>query len=55
MGALSDVQAQRAMELITEAGQQVDHQTFPTTGHSIHGESSQRFADTLVARAATLP
>ncbi len=55
MGASTDLQARRACELITAAGQPVDYQSFPTMGHSMHGQDPQLFADTLTAWAATLP
>jgi pimeloyl-ACP methyl ester carboxylesterase len=55
MGAMSDVQAQRACELVRAAGQQVDYQSFPTMGHSMHGQDPELFARTLVAWATTLP
>jgi hypothetical protein len=38
MGALSDLQAARVRELVTAAGQAVDYRSFPTMGHSMHGQ-----------------
>ncbi len=55
MGALSDLQAQRACELVSSAGQKVDYQSFPTMGHSMHGQDPELFTRTLVTWAATLP
>jgi len=55
MGAISDVQAQRVCELIGAAGQKVDYQSFPTMGHSMHGQDPELFTRTLLAWAATLP
>ncbi len=55
MGALSDLQAARARELISAAGQRVDYRSFPAMGHSMHGQDPRLFTDTLVDWAATLP
>ena len=54
MGALSDLQATRVRALIGAAGQKVDYRTFPTMGHSMHGQEPKLFRDTLVEWAATL-
>ena len=55
IGALSDLQAARARELISAAGQPVDYRSFPTMGHSMHGQDPKLFTDTLVDWAARLP
>jgi pimeloyl-ACP methyl ester carboxylesterase len=55
IGALSDLQAARARELISAAGQPVDYRSFPTMDHSMHGQDPKLFTDTLVDWAATLP
>jgi len=52
MGALSDVQAQRALELLGGAGVPVDYRSFDQMGHSMHGQDPQLFTDTLVDWAA---
>jgi pimeloyl-ACP methyl ester carboxylesterase len=54
IGALSDLQAQRAVELIRAAGQPVDVQDFPTIGHSMHGQDPNLFATTLTSWATQL-
>ena len=36
------------------AGGAVDYQSFPTMGHSMHGQDPRLFADTLARWAATL-
>jgi pimeloyl-ACP methyl ester carboxylesterase len=54
MGALSDLQAARARELVTAAGQPLDYRSFPTMGHSLHGQDPALFADTLTDWAATV-
>jgi pimeloyl-ACP methyl ester carboxylesterase len=54
MGAMSDVQAARAVELVTAAGQSLELQSFPTMGHSMHGQDPPLFAKTLVEWAAKL-
>jgi len=48
MGALSDLQAQRALSLLGEAGVTVDYRSFEQMGHSMHGQDPQLFTDTLV-------
>jgi pimeloyl-ACP methyl ester carboxylesterase len=55
MGAISDLQAARVCELVRAAGQKVDYQSFPTMGHSMHGQDPELYANTLRAWAATLP
>ncbi|HBZ71906.1 MAG TPA: alpha/beta hydrolase [Deltaproteobacteria bacterium] len=55
LGALSDVQAARVCALLASAGCDVDYQSFPTMGHSMHGQDPRLFADTLARWAATLP
>src|SRR5262245_56377454 len=47
-GALSELQAQRALALLGEAGVPVDYRSFERTGHSIHGQDPQLFTETLV-------
>jgi pimeloyl-ACP methyl ester carboxylesterase len=54
-GALSGEQAARARELIEAAGQQVEFQSFPTMGHSMHGQDPALFATTLIEWALRLP
>lgn len=48
MGALSDLQAKRALELLAEAGIDVEYRSFETMGHAMHGQDPQLFTDTLV-------
>ncbi len=48
LGAISDDQASRVQQLVTEAGQMVDYQSFPTMGHSMHGQDPQLFSTTLI-------
>lgn len=55
MGALSDLQATRVKDLVSAAGQPVDYESFPTMGHSMHGQDPQQFTTTLVRWAAKLP
>jgi len=54
MGALTDLQAARARELITACGQRVDYQSFPTMGHAMHEQDPQLFTRTLVDWADSL-
>ncbi len=55
MGAISDLQAARARELVTAAGQPFELESFPTMGHSMHGQDPRLFTDTLAKWAARLP
>jgi pimeloyl-ACP methyl ester carboxylesterase len=55
MGAMSDLQAARARELVTAAGQPFDYQSFPAMGHSMHGQDPKLFTQTLAEWAAKLP
>jgi pimeloyl-ACP methyl ester carboxylesterase len=55
MGALSDLGAARARQLIEAAGQKVEYRSFPTMGHAMHSQDPKLFAATLVEWAATLP
>jgi hypothetical protein len=54
-GAISDLQAARVRELIEGAGQAFDYRSFPTMGHSMHGQDPKLFADTLREWAGGLP
>jgi pimeloyl-ACP methyl ester carboxylesterase len=54
LGALADAQAARARELVAAAGQRFDYRSFPTMGHSMHGQDPKLFRDTLVEWVATL-
>jgi pimeloyl-ACP methyl ester carboxylesterase len=55
IGAMSDLQAQRAVSLVQGAGQPVTYQSFPQMGHSMHGQDPELFAATLTAWAKELP
>jgi pimeloyl-ACP methyl ester carboxylesterase len=48
MGALSDLQAKRVIELVSGAGVDVDYRSFEQMGHSMHGQDPQLFTDTVV-------
>jgi pimeloyl-ACP methyl ester carboxylesterase len=48
MGALSDVQAQRAVALVKQAGQPIEYRMFPAMGHSMHGLDPALFATSLI-------
>lgn len=54
MGALSDLQAGRARELLATAGVRVDYRSFGTMGHSMHGQDPELFARTVTEWAETL-
>jgi hypothetical protein len=55
LGALSDTGAGQARALLAAAGRAVDYQSFPTMGHSMHGQDPRLFVDTLARWSATLP
>jgi pimeloyl-ACP methyl ester carboxylesterase len=48
LGAMTDQQAQRVRELLTEAGTAVDYRSFPEVGHSMHGDRPELYAETLL-------
>ncbi len=54
IGAVTDVQAARACELVRAAGQAVDYRSFPTMGHAMHAQDPKLFAGTLTEWAAKL-
>jgi pimeloyl-ACP methyl ester carboxylesterase len=54
LGALADLQATHARELVAAAGQRIDYKSFPTMGHSMHGQDPKLFTDTLVEWVASL-
>ncbi|MBW0102738.1 alpha/beta fold hydrolase [Pseudonocardia sp. KRD291] len=55
IGALSDLQADRAQAIIREAGVPVDYRSFPDAAHAMHTTEPARYTDVLTAWAATLP
>ena len=55
MGALSDLQAARARELVESAGQPFEYQSFPRMPHSMHGADPALFARTVTQWASALP
>ena len=48
MGASSDLQARRACAILAAAGIDCQYQSFPTMGHSMHGQDPALFTKTLV-------
>lgn len=53
-GAVSDLQARRAGELVTAAGQPFTYLSFPRMPHSMHEYAPDTYASTLTDWAATL-
>ncbi len=51
MGAISDLQLERVRQLVTEAGNTFEYQSFPQMGHSMHGQDPQLYVDTLTTWA----
>lgn len=54
IGASSDLQAAQAVALMRATGQPVTYQSFPTMGHSMHGQDPRLFATTLTEWAQGL-
>ncbi len=54
MGAVSDLQATRARELVEGAGQPFEYRSFPEMPHSMHGADPALFARTVTEWAAAL-
>ncbi len=54
LGAASDLQAKRACELASGAGQQIDYRSFPQMPHSMHGTDPKLFTQLLVEFEANL-
>jgi pimeloyl-ACP methyl ester carboxylesterase len=54
MGALSDLCAAKAQELIIAAGQPITYQSFPAMGHFMHAIDPPLFAKTITDWVATL-
>ena len=54
MGALTDVQSARVVELLREAGVTVEYRSFPTVGHSMHGTEPDLYVETLLEWVVTL-
>jgi hypothetical protein len=48
IGALSDLQARHALELLANARVTVDYRSFDQMGHSMHGQDPRLFTDTLL-------
>jgi pimeloyl-ACP methyl ester carboxylesterase len=46
-GGMTDLQAQRVQELVTEAGQVVTYKSFPEMGHAMHRSDPELFAETV--------
>lgn len=54
IGALSDVQARRVRELVTEAGRRFDYRSFPEMPHSMHEHDPKRYVETVLEWVSTL-
>jgi len=54
MGALDDLAAEKAKELIAAAGQSVNYQSFPEMGHFMHGIDPPLFAKTIIEWVTSL-
>jgi pimeloyl-ACP methyl ester carboxylesterase len=54
IGAMSDLQAERALALLETTGQPVTYRSFPQMGHSMHGQDPKLFAETLIEWSGSL-
>jgi pimeloyl-ACP methyl ester carboxylesterase len=54
-GAVSDLQASRAGEIIKAAGVQYEYVSLPDAAHAMHAADPSRFADILTRWAKALP
>jgi pimeloyl-ACP methyl ester carboxylesterase len=54
LGAISDLQARRAQELVTAAGQEFTYLSFPEMPHSMHGTDPELYAKTVTDWSAAL-
>ena len=54
MGALADVQGERAQALLREAGVDVEYRSFPSAAHSLHGTQPDVYVDALLEWLANL-
>ena len=54
VGALTDGQAARARQLMTEAGQPVEYRSFPTATHFLHAADPELYTRTLMEWVETL-
>ena len=55
LGAVSDLQVSEARKLIEAAGQSFTYHSFPTMGHSMHGQDPALYVETFKNWAQTLP
>ncbi|HWE65182.1 MAG TPA: alpha/beta hydrolase [Acidimicrobiales bacterium] len=55
MGAASEEQGARVIELVTATGQPFVYRSFPEMGHSMHGQDPALFTQVLTEWAQTLP
>jgi pimeloyl-ACP methyl ester carboxylesterase len=55
MGALTDLQARRAGELVKGAGQPFDYASLPDAAHAMHEVQPERFATIVRDWAKQLP
>jgi pimeloyl-ACP methyl ester carboxylesterase len=54
LGAVADVQAQRARQLVEAAGRPFTYRSFPDMPHSMHGADPEQYARTVVEWATAL-
>ncbi len=55
VGAMSDLQAAKARDLMTAAGAAVEYVSLPDAAHAMHASDPKRFAEVVTGWAKTLP
>ena len=55
MGAMSDLQAAKARELMSQTGAAVEYVSLPDAAHAMHAADPKRFADLVIKWAKQLP
>jgi pimeloyl-ACP methyl ester carboxylesterase len=53
-GAMSDLQAKRAQDLLAGAGVDVAYRSFPDVGHSMHGDRPELYVEALLDWVQTI-
>ncbi len=55
LGAMSDLQAAKAQELMSQAGAAVEYASLPDAAHAMHNADPKRFTDVVTKWAKQLP
>lgn len=55
LGAMSDLQAKTACEMVAATGQPIEYVSLPDAAHAMHAADPKRFADLVIGWAGKLP